>query len=202
MNTNKLVGGILLAVGAATALFGIVRLNSLESQLARILHRTDFIAVAGIVFGGLAAIVGIVVLSRKGPLGTGAAVAILAGALVAAAVVVLSVSFGKTIAEAGRDTVWMTEQARRDVNTIAANGVDAFRVMKGRYPSEQEGLRLLLTEGFLRPNSAAGTLVDPWGSEYVYRHPGIAHPDSFDVVSYGADAAPGGDGPAEDIVNY
>ena len=40
-------------------------------------------------------------------------------------------------------------QARTDVQNIASNGVDAYRVMKGRYPTTEEGIRALIQEGFL-----------------------------------------------------
>jgi general secretion pathway protein G len=40
---------------------------------------------------------------------------------------------------------------------------------------------------------------DPWGNSYLYRSPGDVA--GFDLVSLGADGAPGGDGPAADIVH-
>ena len=92
------------------------------------------------------------------------------------------------------------KQAQTDVRNIASQGVDAFKVMKGRYPSTEEGLGILLQEKFLRPNKD-GKLLDPWGAEYIYLYPGQAHPDAYDVKSYGADKQPGGDGENADIVN-
>ncbi len=93
-------------------------------------------------------------------------------------------------------------KAKTDVQNIASQGVDAFRTMKGRYPTTEEGLKVLITEGFLRPNNADGTLKDPWGKEYIYVYPGQVHPDSYDVKSYGPDGQAGGDGDNADIVNY
>lgn len=46
----------------------------------------------------------------------------------------------------------------------------------------------------------ARDLVDPWGNPYVIIVPGIENPD-FDIVSYGADGQPGGEGYDADIVN-
>ncbi|MCA9309955.1 MAG: type II secretion system major pseudopilin GspG [Phycisphaerales bacterium] len=46
---------------------------------------------------------------------------------------------------------------------------------------------------------SAEALVDPWGNQYVLRIPGEKNHD-FDVVSYGADGRPGGEGENEDIV--
>ncbi len=42
---------------------------------------------------------------------------------------------------------------------------------------------------------------DPWGHPYVYRFPG-EHGDEPDLVSYGADGQPGGDGINADIVSW
>jgi general secretion pathway protein G len=94
------------------------------------------------------------------------------------------------------------DRAKTDVQRIASDGIEAFKVMRGRYPSTEEGLRLLIQERFLKANSSDGRLLDPWQNEYVYLYPGQAHPDAFDVKSYGADGQPGGDGENSDIVNY
>jgi general secretion pathway protein G len=91
------------------------------------------------------------------------------------------------------------KQAKTDVQNIASQGVDAFHVMRGRYPSTEEGLSVLIKEGFLKPNNADGTLRDPWGHDYVYLYPGTLHPDGFDVKSNGPD---GQAGSPDDIVNY
>jgi general secretion pathway protein G len=91
------------------------------------------------------------------------------------------------------------KQARTDVQNIATNGVDSFRVMKGHYPSTEEGIRALVQEGFLKPNNAEGTLLDPWKQPYVYLYPGQAHADGYDVKSNGPDRQPGTE---DDITNY
>lgn len=46
----------------------------------------------------------------------------------------------------------------------------------------------------------ASDLTDPWGHEYVIVIPGDHNPD-FDIISYGADGQPGGDGENADIWN-
>jgi len=43
-------------------------------------------------------------------------------------------------------------------------------------------------------------LLDPWGRQYIVRIPGEENPD-FDVISYGADGEPGGEGEDADVVN-
>ena len=92
------------------------------------------------------------------------------------------------------------KQAETDVRNISSQGVDAFKVMRGHYPSTEEGLNVLIQEKFIKANKG-GKLLDPWGREYIYLYPGQAHPDAFDVKSYGADGQPGGEGEAADVVN-
>ena len=102
----------------------------------------------------------------------------------------------------GRAETARVERAKTDVQRIASDGVEAFKVMRGRYPTTEEGLKILVDEKFLKANSPDGKIKDPWQNEYIYLSPGQAHPDSFDVKSYGADGQPGGDGDKADIVNY
>ncbi|MCG3123488.1 MAG: Type II secretion system protein G [Phycisphaerales bacterium] len=45
----------------------------------------------------------------------------------------------------------------------------------------------------------AQELLDPWGNQYVLRIPGEKNVD-FDVISYGADGQPGGDGENADVI--
>ncbi len=87
------------------------------------------------------------------------------------------------------------KQARTDLHTLE-NCLDLYKVDKGRYPSTEEGLQAVVAAGKCK----AG-LRDPWGHDYVYLYPGQVHADSFDIKSYGADGAPGGDGENADIVN-
>jgi type II secretion system protein G len=91
-------------------------------------------------------------------------------------------------------------RARADVQHIAS-GVETFKEMRGRYPTTEAGLKLLIDEKFLKPNAEGGKLQDPWGRDYVYVQPGQAHPDTFDVRSYGADGQPGGEGEDGDLSN-
>ncbi|MBN2310640.1 MAG: type II secretion system major pseudopilin GspG [Candidatus Hydrogenedentes bacterium] len=63
----------------------------------------------------------------------------------------------------------------------------------GKYPTTGEGLQALITNGkrnFLNQDSIP---VDPWNNEYVYTSPGAQGHD-YEIVSYGADGAPGGTG--------
>jgi general secretion pathway protein G len=92
-----------------------------------------------------------------------------------------------------------TRTAKADLAKIA-EGVDTYKLLRGRYPSTEEGLNLLLQEKILKPNKE-GKLKDPWNNDYIYLCPGQVHPDSFDVKTYGADGASGGTDENADIVN-
>jgi general secretion pathway protein G len=119
-------------------------------------------------------------------------------------IMVVLVILGLIAAAVGVNVVKRQEEAnlrkaKTDVQNIASQGVDAFRVMRGRYPSTEEGLGVLVKEGFLRANNDKGSLTDPWNNEYVYLYPGQKNADSYDVKSWGPDGNPG---TQDDIVNY
>ena len=42
--------------------------------------------------------------------------------------------------------------------------------------------------------------LDPWGNPYQFRYPG--EHGEYDLISYGKDGKPGGEGAAADIVNW
>jgi general secretion pathway protein G len=87
------------------------------------------------------------------------------------------------------------KQAKTDLHTLE-NCLDLYKIDKGRYPSTEEGLQAVVTAG-----KCKNQLKDPWGHPYVYLFPGQAHPDSFDLKSYGADGQQGGESTNADIIN-
>jgi len=93
--------------------------------------------------------------------------------------------------------------AKRDQAQIKATAIAAqikIYLTENRQTSLGEGFSLdvLVTDGYLE---SMDDLVDPWGNRYVVL-PGTEGRD-FDVVSYGSDGEPGGEGgsDAEDIVH-
>ena len=48
--------------------------------------------------------------------------------------------------------------------------------------------------------SSADKLFDPWGNKFILLIPGKKNTYDFDVISYGADGAPGGEGEDADVV--
>lgn len=98
-------------------------------------------------------------------------------------------------------------QAKRKAATVQTekigNAVELYRLENGRYPEKLEDL-IARPDGvdswngpYVRKHSQ---LLDPWGHEMVIRAPG--EHGSVDVLSYGADGRPGGEGDDADITNW
>jgi general secretion pathway protein G len=88
---------------------------------------------------------------------------------------------------------------------LFGTALDTFRLDVGRYPRAEEGLEALRTKpgGLERwdgPYLKKELPLDPWGKAYVYKSPGEHGP--FDIISYGADGAPGGEGDNRDITSW
>ena len=83
--------------------------------------------------------------------------------------------------------------ARTQIEAFAG-ALQTYHIDKGKFPATEEGLQAV------RPYLSKDIPNDPWGNPYVYETPG-ANGDDFDIHSYGADGAPGGEGDAADIPN-
>jgi general secretion pathway protein G len=99
--------------------------------------------------------------------------------------------------------------ARSQIEMLGA-ALDAYRLDNGRYPTTAQGLAALWTAPTTdpRPSNWRGPYLrkdvplDPWKHPYVFTSPGAVNPTSYDLVSYGSDGKPGGDGDAADIVSW
>lgn len=101
-------------------------------------------------------------------------------------------------------------QIGKSEQSVARSQVDAFvralstfRLDVGRFPTTEEGLQALLerpadTPKWNGPYLTRAVPVDPWGRPYIYRAPGSGGGD-FDLLSYGKDGQPGGEGDTADI---
>jgi general secretion pathway protein G len=91
-----------------------------------------------------------------------------------------------------------------------SKAMDTFRIDVGRYPSVEEGLRVLM----VRPDNATAwngpylkkdVPLDPWGHAYVYKIGGSASPSGvvtdYQIISLGKDGQPGGSGDDADLTN-
>ena len=85
---------------------------------------------------------------------------------------------------------------------MLATALELFYLDLGRYPTEAEGLKALSQKpdnmsSWGGPYLDKEVPKDPWGNNYVYKIPGEKAP--FDIICYGADKAPGGEGENQDI---
>jgi len=89
---------------------------------------------------------------------------------------------------------------------LLGTALDSFYLDVGRYPTTSEGLEVLIIQAsgvdgwngpYLKKNEIPD---DPWNHPYHYESPG-KHGD-YDLFSYGADNAEGGDGDNEDITSW
>lgn len=85
-----------------------------------------------------------------------------------------------------------------------------YKLDNGGYPSTEQGLTALVTKpsvGVIPKNYKDGGYLekkqvpkDGWGNDYLYISPG-EHGD-YDLFSYGADGAKGGDNKNADVTNW
>jgi general secretion pathway protein G len=84
-----------------------------------------------------------------------------------------------------------------------ASAVELYRLETGRYPEEmidlvEQPTGLDRWQGpYVRKRSQ---LLDPWGNAIVLQVPG--EKGAFDIISYGGDGQPGGEGDGADISNW
>ncbi|MBV8603429.1 MAG: type II secretion system major pseudopilin GspG [Pelomonas sp.] len=83
--------------------------------------------------------------------------------------------------------------------------LDQYRLDCGHYPTTEQGLAALTTKPadetrWAGPYLSKAVPQDPWHHDYVYKAPG-EHGD-YDLVSYGRDGRPGGEGEDADVTNW
>ncbi len=95
--------------------------------------------------------------------------------------------------------------ARTDVNNLS-QALKLYKLDNQRYPSAEQGLQALVSK------PSAGSVPgnwkpyldklpsDPWGKAYQYLNPGLK--GEIDVMSFGADGQPGGEGKNADIGSW
>lgn len=106
---------------------------------------------------------------------------------------------------AGRTDQARVARAKMDIKTLSV-AVDLFKVDNGFYPSIEDGLKALVEKppsasnwpeaGYLKGLRTAPK--DPWGRPYGYVAPGEGGLP-YEIVCYGADGKPGGEGIDADI---
>jgi general secretion pathway protein G len=98
-----------------------------------------------------------------------------------------------------------SKAAKLQVEELAA-ALDMYKLDTDTYPTTSQGLEALVKQ----PSNIAGwngpylrknfVPKDPWNKDYQYKYPGDN--GEFDILSYGADNAQGGEKDNRDIVSW
>jgi general secretion pathway protein G len=100
--------------------------------------------------------------------------------------------------------------ARAQMEMLGA-AVDAYRLDNDQYPTTEQGLAALNTRPTAGPVprdwrgpylKKRDVPLDPWGKPYVYRSPGTANPEGYDLLTLGRDGREGGTGEDADILGW
>ena len=88
----------------------------------------------------------------------------------------------------------MQQDAQAQIELLG-QALDLYRLETHKYPTSDVGLNAI--KPYLKKNIPK----DPWGNDYVYESPG-KEGRGYDLYSFGADNAEGGEGTDMDIVSW
>lgn len=125
-------------------------------------------------------------------------------------IVILSILAGLIVPRImGRPEEARQAKARIQIESLET-ALKLYRLDNGSYPTTEQGLQALVEApdvGELAKNWREGGYLekgkvpkDPWDNDYVYLSPGAQ--GDYDIVSYGADGEPGGEGKNKDIASW
>ena len=95
--------------------------------------------------------------------------------------------------------------AKTDVNNLM-QALKLYKLDNQRYPTSEQGLQALVNKPAAEPVPPNWKPYidklpnDPWGRPYQYLNPGVKA--EIDVMSFGADGQPGGEGKNADIGSW
>jgi general secretion pathway protein G len=98
-----------------------------------------------------------------------------------------------------------TTAARTDVNNLM-QALKLYKLDNQAYPTTEQGLQALVNKPASGPTPGNWKPYldklpnDPWGRPYQYLNPGVK--GEIDVMSFGADGQPGGEGKNADIGSW
>jgi len=122
---------------------------------------------------------------------------------------IVMVIIGLLAALVGPKMFGKTEKAKQKAAqaqiSLFETAIDTYRLDVGKFPTTEQGLEALRikpddTDKWEGPYLPKEIPLDPWGNPYVYTCPGDHGP--YDIISYGADGKPDGEGVDTDIVNW
>ena len=88
----------------------------------------------------------------------------------------------------------MQQDAQAQIELLG-QALDLYRLENHKYPTSDEGLDAI--KSYLKKSIPK----DPWGNNFIYESPG-KEGRGYDLISYGADNAEGGEGTDMDIVSW
>ena len=88
----------------------------------------------------------------------------------------------------------MQQDAQAQIELLG-QALDLYRLEKHKYPTSDEGLDAI--KSYLKKRIPK----DPWGNDFIYESPG-KEGRGYDLISFGADNAEGGEGTDLDIVSW
>lgn len=98
-------------------------------------------------------------------------------------------------------------RAMSDIEAIRS-AIELYRADNFTLPTQRQGIAALVSRPSIppvppnwRPGGYLDSQVvprDPWGSPYIYLSPG-SRGEPYEILTFGSDQAPGGDGEAADI---
>lgn len=101
------------------------------------------------------------------------------------------------------------ETAAKSQIEMLGGALDTYRLHSGQYPTTAEGLAALwepppgiAASRWRGPYLRRAIPLDPWGHAYKYLSPGEVNARGYDLLSFGADGEPGGEGADRDITSW
>lgn len=91
-----------------------------------------------------------------------------------------------------------TSSAKAEIQQLETELLE-YSYARGRFPTSDQGLEVLLDKSWGRPSHQGPLPLDPWGQPYQYEYPGFHNEMRPDVWSMGPDMT---DGTDDDIVNW
>jgi general secretion pathway protein G len=106
---------------------------------------------------------------------------------------IIVIILGVAISKLGNTTaIAKTMRVQADLQAIKTQ-LQLYESMNGFYPSSEQGLQALVTQPQNDPHPTRWYQLfrelpkDPWGTDYIYRNPGVKSPSGYDLYSAGAD---------------
>src|SRR6201987_5919989 len=109
---------------------------------------------------------------------------------------IIVIILGVAISKLGNTTaIAKSMRVQADLQAIKTE-LQLYESMNGFYPSSEQGLQALVTQPSNDPHPTRWYQLfrelpkDPWGSNYIYRNPGVKNPGGYDLYSAGPDRQP------------